>query len=96
MKSGDKVRASMWYGSLRADRCESLTLSPFTKKINLMLKKVLSSAKVAASLIPPCEMVPPGLLLLVLPCVCSYGLGSPTSHPNGTAGRAANHSGAWG
>jgi len=85
MKSGeDEVRASVWYGSFIADPCESLALSPFTsesfqalglkrwgkKKSNLMLKKVLSSAKATASLIPPCQVVPPGFLLLVLPrCV---------------------------
>lgn len=40
------------------------------KKNNLMLKKVLSIAKATASLVPLCEAVPPGFLLLVLPrCV---------------------------
>ena len=40
------------------------------KKINLMLKKVLSSAKATAGLIPPREAVPAGFLLLILPqCV---------------------------
>lgn len=104
----DEERALMWYSSFRVNCCESPSLSPFTsesfqtlrlkcwkKKNNLTLKMVLTSAKATAGLIPPCEAMPPGFLLLVLPQLCvsdSHGEGSPTGHPYGTAARAANGS----